>query len=352
MKHFVYIVLFSLHASFVLAQIDSSLREKPESSNNHTTKSVISKTNNNAAAILHDTLGKNIGTADSLVAIKDSTFFKDSIAKIIQIKDSLQRDSLNKAAALHASIKDTTTYAAIIATMGLPFYKPPIFMLMQEKHFTSKDDLFYEIVSIIFFMALVRLLFPKYFQNIFRLSFQASFRQKHTREQLSQEALASLFMNLLFIITGGMYWALVAMQLNVIEIAYWKMMLYASLLLGIIYTGKYLFLSLLGWMFNVKDAAGTYTFIVFLINKIAAVMLMPFLLLIAFAAPTISSVSITISFILLIILLLYRYIVSLGTIRSSLKVSALHFFLYLCTVEIMPLLILYKLLINYIGYFL
>ncbi len=343
-----------MHTSFVLAQIDSILREKPESSNNHTaTKSVISKANKNSAAILQDTLGKNIGTSDSLVAMKDSTFFKDSIANIIQIKDSVQRDSLNRAAALHASIKDTTTtYAAVIATMGLPFYKPPIFMLMQEKHFVSKDDLFYTIVSIIFLMALVRLLFPKYFQNIFRLAFQASFRQKHARDQLSQEALASLFMNLLFIITGGMYWTLVAMQLNVIEIPYWKMMLYASLLLGIIYTGKYLFLSLLGWMFNVKDAAGTYAFIVFLINKIAAVMLMPFLLLIAFAAPNIGSVAITVSFILLIMLLLYRYIVSLGTIRSSLKVSALHFFLYLCTVEIMPLLILYKLLINYVGYFL
>jgi hypothetical protein len=49
-----------------------------------------------------------------------------------------------------------------------------------------------------------------------------------------------------------------------------------------------------------------------------------------------------------LILFLYRYLFSFGIIRSNLKVSALHFFLYLCAVELLPLLLIYKLVVNFV----
>jgi len=105
-----------------------------------------------------------------------------------------------------------------------------------------------------------------------------------------------------------------------------------------------------GWIFNAKEAAGTYAFLVFLVNKIIGIVLLPVVLIIAFSAdePYINVV-ITVSLIIVGLLLLYRYIASVGTMRKDLKVNAIHFFLYLCTVEIMPLLLIYKLLFNYIG---
>ena len=69
----------------------------------------------------------------------------------------------------------------------------------------------------------------------------------------------------------------------------------------------------------------------------------------AFAKPGLREIAFTVSIGCMIILLLYRYIVSFATIRNTLKVNALHFFLYLCAVEIVPLMLIYKLMTDYIG---
>jgi hypothetical protein len=52
---------------------------------------------------------------------------------------------------------------------------------------------------------------------------------------------------------------------------------------------------------------------------------------------------------LMALLILYRYLFSLTSVRNKLHVSSFHFFLYLCAFEIIPLLILYKLIVQYFG---
>jgi len=124
--------------------------------------------------------------------------------------------------------------------------------------------------------------------------------------------------------------------------------LICGLALILIYLGKYLFLVFAGWVFNTKEAAGSYIFLVFLVNKVMGVALIPFLLILSFAAPPVVDVAITVSFGMIGVLFAYRYLVSFSAIRNKLKVNVLHFFLYLCAVEVLPLLLIYKLLINYI----
>ncbi len=54
--------------------------------------------------------------------------------------------------------------------------------------------------------------------------------------------------------------------------------------------------------------------------------------------------AVTVAMSLVLIMLVYRYIVALGTVVKNLKINAVHFFIYLCAVEILPLLVIYKLL--------
>ena len=265
---------------------------------------------------------------------------------------SLKKDSLQKVADATvpaAPVKDSSTYTVLMNAAHLPFNQPPVFMITKEREPQTKNELFYLLTGVVFLVAFVKLFFPKYFQNLFRLFFQTSFRQKQTRDQLLQDNLASLLMNLLFFISGGIYIGLVAQEMELVEIPFWNLLLYCSLLLVIIYLGKYLFLRFSGWVFNVQDAAGTYIFVVFLINKIVGVLLVPFLLLLAFSVRPVVQVTATVSLIMVAAMLVYRYLVSMGTIRRDLKVNALHFFLYLCAVEILPLLLIYKTLFNYIS---
>lgn len=264
--------------------------------------------------------------------------------------DSLQRDSIQKSLAhvLIVQHPDTTTYTAIIFNPYFPFDKKLEMMIEQKRVTSSNDVLFYVLMGLVLIIGFVRVTFSKYFSSLFELFFQTSFRQHQTRDQLLQDKLPSLIMNVVFVFSGGMLITLMAKFQGWITIDFWWLYLYSCTLLAIIYLTKYLFLLFFGWVFNAASAANTYLFVIFLINKILAVLFIPLLLVLAYASTQIAQVSLTIAEILITILLIYRYVASLGTIRRSLHVNALHFFLYICAAEVLPLLLIYKILFNYI----
>ena len=299
--------------------------------------------------VKRDSVPASVADTLAKLPVVDSVKMKDSL-QALHLADSLRKDSLDKIA-LKSKMPtvDTSTFGAILPIPYLPFGKPPAYMLMQEKPIESKDELFYLLAGIVLFAGIVKALFPKYFNSIFQLFFQTSFRQKQTRDQLLQNNLASFLFNILFVICGGVYIGLIAHRYFFQGIFIWWLILYGAAVLGGVYFLKYIFLLFSGWIFNVREAANTYIFIVFLLNKIIGIVLIPFLLILAFSENAITGIVLTVSASMIGLLFLYRYIASLGTIRRDLKVSALNFFLYLCAVEILPLLLILKFVINYMG---
>ena len=122
-------------------------------------------------------------------------------------------------------------------------------------------------------------------------------------------------------------------------------MLYAIFALTIIYLVKFLWLKTAGWLFNLKETADNYIFIVFIINKIIGIFLLPILVLMAFSTPEILDVVMVISWIGLGGLLIYRFILTFAAVHNQINVNLFHFFLYLCAFEIAPLLLIYKALL-------
>lgn len=281
----------------------------------------------------------------------DASLQHDSLVLVQALSDSLRADSVRKLSVVKANLPvyDTSTYRKYATHPYLPLYKPALYMLIDYRQREPKDDLFYLMAGILFVLAFIRVAFPKYFRNLFLLFFQTSLRQKQTRDQLLQDNLASLLMNFLFVISAGLYITLLIRYKNWTDIPFWWLAAgAASVLLGV-YLVKYLFLVFTGWVFNSKEAAGSYVFVVFLVNKVLGVLLIPFLLVLAFANPGIVQVAVTISLGVILLLLGYRYWVSFIAIRNKLKVNALHFLLYLCAVELLPLALIYKILMNYFN---
>lgn len=288
----------------------------------------------------------NIGTTK----IKDSLPLVHATIKTRTLIYSLHKDSVAKVAAKNILLKiDTSTFATILAVPYLPFSKDVEFKLQKNHQPDKKDELFYMLAIAFILTGVVKIIFPKYFNNMFGLFFQTTLRSKQTREQLLQNKLASLLMNLLFITVGGIYIALVVKLKGWVSVDFWWLIVYASIILAITYSIKYLFLQFSGWVFNTKEAVQTYIFIIFLSNKIIAIALLPFLIVLSFNVGQIAEITYTISLLLIVAMLLYRYLVSLSSIRKDLSITPLHFFLYLCTIEILPLLIIYKAAFNYIG---
>lgn len=281
---------------------------------------------------------------DSLLANERT---KDTAALLM---DSTTADSLQSSVPAMAGQKnDTSTYAKYLVHPYLPLSAKPMFMISEFRETRTLDDLFYLLMGVLLLLAFIRSVFPRYFKNLFVLFFQTSLRQKQTRDQLLQDNLGSVFVNLLFIVSTSIYGALINRHREWLDYPFWHVIFFGAGLLSIVYFGKFLFLQFAGWVFNSREAAMNYTFTVFLVNKVLGISLVPFLFLMAFSASSLREVAFTVSIGLTGLLLLYRYVVSFTNIRNTLKVNALHFFLYLCAVEILPLLVLYKLMADYIG---
>jgi len=284
---------------------------------------------------------------DSNQIAKNRSFFKDSLAKQ-RFLDSLHLDSTKKQLQLQilATRTDTGTYAKYLFSKYLPFQNQAILQFSQERNNQSQELLFYILTGLVGILAAIRLIFPKYFKNLFLLVMQTSVRQKQTREQLLQNNLAAILLNMLFLATASIYVSLLVKQKHWINLPFYQLVSYSSLLLLLVYLGKFLFLSFSGWVFNVREATNAYNFIVFLVNKVLGVILIPFVLVLTYSPEPLRQIATTLSLGICFILFGYRYLIGFGAIRNNLKVSALHFFLYLCAVEILPLVLIYKLLLD------
>jgi hypothetical protein len=229
------------------------------------------------------------------------------------------------------------------------FTGPPVIEIFSLHRPNSKDSLFYLLVAILFYFALIRIFFEKYFSNLMTLFFRVSLRQQQIREQVLQTPLPSLLLNILFVISAGLYacYLLHYSRLGA-GIRFWVLYLNCMLLLGTIYFVKFLVLKFIGWVFSISRATDIYIFIVFLVNKMLGIFLLPFLIVITFSGPELREVFITISLAMIFVLWTYRVLASYRPVHNEIKLTPFYFFLYLCAFEIAPLLLIYKVLLTYL----
>lgn len=219
----------------------------------------------------------------------------------------------------------------------------PVSMTVKLKKAEDQDLIFYLLSAIIFFFGIIRTTYSKYFTNMFRVFFNSSLRQSQLSDQLLQAKLPSLYFNLLFFVAGGMYVYFLLHRVGVV--AENLNLVFLGLCIAgfsIIYTLKYLTLKLMGWLTGYNDEANTYIFIVFLINKIVGICLIPIVAIIAFSQNTVAEWVIIFSALLIALLMLMRYFRSYGLLQHRLSVSRFHFMLYIFSLEILPLFLMYK----------
>lgn len=209
-----------------------------------------------------------------------------------------------------------------------------------------KDELFYIFCGTLFFLGILRVGFPKYFQDMFNVFWRSAFRQKQLRDQLQQAGMTTLLFNIFFVFSAALFSYLVIIYTTSYSLQPWLLFGICFFSITFIYLGKYFILKLTGWMFGQQTAADSYIFIVFLTNKILSILLMPLMLILAFGDSMLQQVAFTISVVLLAALLLYRFILSFTGFRNELRISILHLVLYVFGFEVIPVLVIYKLLLH------
>lgn len=214
----------------------------------------------------------------------------------------------------------------------------------------TADTYFYILCGLLLFVGISLRAFPKYYSDLYRVFIRSGFRQKSIRDQLVQNKLASLGLNMIFFITGGIFIYLISKYEMVIPLKNWyfQVLVCIGFLFGV-YLVKFLSLKAGGWVFSAGELVDNYAFLVFFVNKIAGLFLIPVVILLWLGSSIVHPVIMVISFIVITLLFLYRYFLILPMVRNKSGVSSFHFFLYLCTFEILPILLLVKFLVNFLN---
>jgi hypothetical protein len=224
-----------------------------------------------------------------------------------------------------------------------------LYKIEQKFSLPDKDILFYAVIALLFLYGFIIQIAPQYIGKLFSQFSQSSLRMIQNREQLLQNRLASFVMNIGFIMSFSLMATLIIFNAHLLPINFWEGFLYMCLFFLGLYFGKFICLTIAGYIFNTNELVQTYIFVVFTINKVLGILLIPFIGIVAFSKPFLHSFAIGGASFLMALLILYRYLFSLTSVRNKLHVSSFHFFLYLCAFEIIPLLILYKLIVQYFG---
>lgn len=211
------------------------------------------------------------------------------------------------------------------------------------KNIKSKDSLFYIIAGLIMFLALIKFYNSRYFTNLFRVFFNTSLRQSQLTDQLLQAKLPALLFNIFFVLSGGLYSYVILQHYQLIVDDYSWLLIFSSMaILGLIYIAKYVILKFTGWISGHNEATDTYIFVIFLINKILGIFLVPFVVMLAFSDSSIINIAALVSLMSIAIFLLLRFFRSYGLLQNQLKISRYHFILYIIGIEILPLLLIYN----------
>lgn len=139
------------------------------------------------------------------------------------------------------------------------FFGEPVHMRSEKYERESYDTMFYLLFLMLFYFAIVKLFFGKYLANLLTLFFRASMRQQQLREQVLQSPFPSLLLNILFVISGGLYGAFL---LRFYKFGnpddFWIYFMYCAVVLAVLYLLKYLLIRMTGWIFNISRTAETY----------------------------------------------------------------------------------------------
>lgn len=205
---------------------------------------------------------------------------------------------------------------------------------------------FYIVATLFLFFAILKAGFSKYFSDLINLFLRRSLKQRQIKQQVVQNALPSFLFNIFFVLIGGFYAALAIQRTTPnLPFSFLELLLYTISGIAIIYIGKYFVLKFIGWVFNIIELSNNYIFLIFLVNKIIALILLPIIVVLALVNKEITTIAWTLSLLLVSCLLFYRYISAMQLVRKDKGVSFFHFVLYVSAFEILPTIILYKVIL-------
>ena len=298
----------------------------------------------------------------SVKAIPDTSGFNKKPPKVVhhRIRPDTALIALTDTSGLHVDSLNVViqpvvkSYRSVVDSLLLAgkfinVKEPAIYFIAQKKQSTGEEFIFYSLCLVVLILGVFKTFYNAYFNNLFKVFFNTSIRQTQLTDQLVQAKLPSFILNIFFTISVGFYIWLLFKHYQPPRLINNQLLLpFCILGIGALYFVKYCILKFMGWMSGMQQAADNYIFVIFLVNKITGIVLLPFVILLAFSLPQWTNFIVIFSLLLTGLFFLSRYAKIYGILEYRFPLKPFHFMIYVTAVEILPLLIVYKLVVDYI----
>lgn len=215
-------------------------------------------------------------------------------------------------------------------------------------HHTAGDRLwlFLLLTFQLLMVVYIRVGFAKSIEDTVKAYFNINLSQQLYREQEPSQPFSAFVLNVNFIIS-------ITIFVYLLVKAFAAPTTNPALLIGgillfvtLLYVGKFMMMRLVAWLFPFGDELGFYSFNFFLNQKLLGVLLIPSNFIIAYSPSELTRPIIYISLALIALAYLLRSFRGLVIARNYLYAYKFHFLVYICTLEIAPLLIIFKLIVK------
>ncbi|MEO9146309.1 MAG: DUF4271 domain-containing protein [Ginsengibacter sp.] len=364
MKNFLYFFLNILFTaccsqSFAQNQGDSISHRKPDTNQLPAVKKAHVKQDSNhrpntAPIHIKKIVAAKPDTAKTIVTVAD-TSVSNMAAKGQPLTDSnavkSAADTMTPTAIVHPIINNSSfvTNKVLLNNRLINTKDASVYFIESERRVKGKEFLFYSLCVIVLILGIFKTFYSGYFKNLFRVYFNTSLRQTQLADQLVQAKLPSFILNIFFAVTTGIYIWLLFNYFHPPRLISSRLLLpFCILSVALLYFIKFCLLKFMGWVSDIQQTTDNYIFAIFLVNKIIGILLVPVVILLAFLNPHWIPVVTNISVMILGLFFLSRYVKSYGAIEKKIPLNPFHFIIYIVGAEIIPLIIIYKVAVDYL----
>ncbi|HYW97146.1 MAG TPA: DUF4271 domain-containing protein [Bacteroidales bacterium] len=211
----------------------------------------------------------------------------------------------------------------------------------------TPDWILYILIGVLVVLAWIRLVFNKHIINLFDSAFNYQRAVKVYDDPGVVKTRIFLALNIIYTLSGGLflYLAMQHYNLHPAGLTGINQFLVAAVFLAALMIGKVIVVKTTALIFNREKLFNAYLFHNFIFNKITGIVIIPFVLAIAYSKGLPRDIFIYSGFVALASVVILRITRLLMFIFKNV-VLLFYLILYLCTLEILPMLVIVKLILS------
>ncbi len=196
--------------------------------------------------------------------------------------------------------------------------------------------------SLLLLLAVIVSFYRKGITALFRSLFSLSYLNYLQRDSQLRSSLQNKMLSILLLLSTPFYLQQLADYFLVMYIPWWKLAIFVLS----IFVSRFLILQLVNYAFDDNLEFGQFRYTIFVFSLLSGILLVPINAIIAFGQQSLAEFTLYTSLLFFVLLYLYRLFRGVILFGRQLLANKLRIITYLCSLEIAPILLFYKILLQ------